>query len=84
MRTTVTIDDDVAALIEERQRREGLSLEQVVTALLREGLRSCRQGPWVKEYRTKPHRLGMRMGFYPARLNQLVDELETRWKNPSP
>ena len=77
MRTTVTIDDDVAVLIEERQRREGGSLEQVVNALLREGLRSGRQAPRAKEYRTKPERLGMRAGVDPARLNQLVDELET-------
>ena len=77
MRITVTIDDDVAAVIEERQSREGLSLEQVVNALLRDGLRSCRQASRAKKYRTKPHKLGMRTGFDPARLNQLVDELET-------
>ena len=30
----------------------------------------------AKEYRTRPHELGMRAGFDPVRLNQLVDELE--------
>ena len=77
MRTTLTIDDDLAGQIEERRRREGLSLKQVVNALLREGLRSGRQAPRAKKYRTKPQELGMRTGFDPARLNQLVDELET-------
>lgn len=77
MRTTLTIDDDVADQIEERRRREGLSLKQVINALLREGLRSGRQARRAKKYRTKPHKLGMRAGFDPARLNQLVDELET-------
>ena len=77
MRTTLTIDDDLAGQIEERRRREGSSLKQVVNTLLREGLRSGGQAPRPKKYRTKPHKLGMRAGFDPARLNQLVDELET-------
>lgn len=77
MRTTLTIDDDLAGRIEERRRREGGSLKQVINLLLREGLRSGRQAPRAKKYRTKPHKLGMRAGFDPARLNQLVDELET-------
>lgn len=77
MRTTLTIDDDLAGHIEERRRREGLSLKQVINTLLREGLRSGRQAPRAKRYRTKPHKLGMRAGFDPARINQLVDELET-------
>lgn len=77
MRTTLTIDDDVAILIEERRRREALSFKQVVNALLREGLRSGRQAPRAKKHRTRPHELRMRAGFDPARLNQLADELET-------
>ena len=77
MRTTLTIDDDLAGQIDERRRRDGLSLKQVVNGLLREGLRSGRQAPRAKKYRTKPHKLGMRAGFDPARLNQLADELET-------
>ncbi len=77
MRTTLTIDDDLAGQIEERRRREGLSLKQIVNMLLREALRNGRQAPRAKKYRTRPHKLGMRAGFDPARLNQLVDELET-------
>ena len=77
MRTTLTIDDDVAVQIEERRRRGGLSLKQVVNMLLREGLRSATQTSRAKRYRTKPHKLRMRTGFDPARFNQLVDELET-------
>ncbi len=77
MRTTLTIDDDLAGQIEERRRREGLSLKQIVNMLLREALRNGRQAPRAKKYRTRPHKLGMRAGFDSARLNQLVDELET-------
>ena len=77
MRTTLTIDDDVAARIEERRRRDGQSLKQVVNALLREGLRSGQRTPAARKYRTQAQALRMRPGFDAARLNQLVDELET-------
>lgn len=75
MRTTLTIDDDVAAAIEER-RRAGEPLKRVINALLREGLQAGGQASRPRKYRTKPHKLRMRAGFDPVRLNQLVDELE--------
>lgn len=72
---TLTIDDDVAARIEERQRRDGQSLTQVVNALLREGLRSG--PPSAARYHVTPRKLDLRAGYDPTRLNQLVDELAT-------
>ena len=79
MRTTLTMDDDIAARIEERRRTSGQSLKQVVNQLLREGLRSSERLPKARPYRTKTHRLRLRLrpGFDTAGLNQLVDELET-------
>ena len=76
IRTTLTIDDDIAVQIEERRRRDGQSLKQVVNALLREGLRSGQRTPGARKYRTKPHALRMRPGFDDGKLNQLVDELD--------
>ncbi len=76
MRTTLTIDQDIADQIEQR-RREGHSLKQVINMLLREGLRSSQRAPRAKKYRTKTYKLHMRPGFDPVRLNQLVDELDT-------
>ncbi len=38
MRTTLTLDDDVARLIETIRRRRGATLKQVVNDALREGL----------------------------------------------
>ena len=78
MRTTLTIEDDIAAQIQERRRRSGHSLKRVVNALLREGLRSRQRRPRRKKYRTKTCELGMRPGFDPVKLNQLVDELEAK------
>lgn len=38
MRTTLTLDDDVAALIERERRRTGESFREVTNRLLRRGL----------------------------------------------
>lgn len=77
MRTTLTIDDDIAVRIEDRRRRDGQSLKQVINRLLREGLRHDRRPPEARKYRTKTHKLHLRPGFDAARLNRLVDEIET-------
>ncbi len=75
MRTTLTIEDDIAVRIEELRKRDGQSLKQVVNLLLRDGLH--REGrPRAKPYRTRPRELGLRPGFDAVRLNQLADELE--------
>ncbi len=82
MRTTLTIDDDLAAQIQEKRRRHGYSLKRVINSLLREGLQSRQERPQAKKYRTRVRKLGLRPGFDPVKLNQLVDELETeeRWE----
>jgi hypothetical protein len=38
VRTTLTLDDDVARLLERARRRRGVSLKQLVNEALREGL----------------------------------------------
>jgi hypothetical protein len=43
MRTTVTLDDDVVALIEDERRRTGESFRAAVNRLLRRG---ARPAPW--------------------------------------
>ena len=76
MRTTLTIDEDIAAQVEELRRREGLSLKRVINSLLRDGLRSRQRPPAGKRYSSQIRKLGLRPGYDPAKLNQLVDELE--------
>ena len=77
MRTTLTIDDDVAAQIEALRKRQGLSLRQAVDLLLRDGLRTEATKPKARPFRTRTVALGLRPGFDPAKLNQLADELES-------
>lgn len=59
MRTTLTLDADVAALLESVRRERGIGLKEAVNDALREGLR--RQGlPRQRRtrYRTKATSLG--------------------------
>lgn len=76
MCTTLTIDEDIAVRIQDLWRCHGYSLKQVINRLLREGLRSSRQPPDAKPYRTRTAKLGLRPGFDAAGFNRLVDELE--------
>jgi hypothetical protein len=45
MRTTLTLDDDVAARIEQIRREQGIGLREVVNTLLRRGLDSPGERP---------------------------------------
>ena len=63
-------------LIEDLRRREGLSFKGAINQLLRSGIQSRTKAPESRRYRTKPRKLGLRAGFDPGKLNQLVDEIE--------
>jgi hypothetical protein len=60
VRTTLTLDDDVAALLKKLlARRPGASLKQIVNDALREGLRVLGRPSVPREpYRTRPWQLG--------------------------
>ena len=45
MRTTLTLDDDVAAALERLRREKDLSLKEAVNDTLRKGLREGGRGP---------------------------------------
>jgi len=59
MRTTLTIDDDIAAELDRlRREREG-SLKDIVNDVLRHGLRDMRSRPKArKPFRTKAYDMG--------------------------
>jgi Arc/MetJ family transcription regulator len=58
MRTTVTLDDDVAAAVEQLRRAAGLGLSDAINQLVRQGLKAPkRTSPFVQ--RTRP--LGLRI-----------------------
>lgn len=59
MRTTLTLDDDVAVLVERLRKARGDSLKTVVNAALREGLRHMATPPRRRTpFRTRAVDLG--------------------------
>ena len=58
MRTTLTIDDDVAATLKESSRRSGKPFKQLLNETLRAGLQAQRTPPEAKRYRVHPRSLG--------------------------
>lgn len=77
MRTTLTLDDDVARELAAEVRRSGRTTRQVVNAALRRGLRMgekpLRAPP---RFVVEPFSSPFQPGVDPSKLNQLVDELE--------
>jgi hypothetical protein len=58
MRTTLSLDDDVAQLLSKEVRRTGDSFKAVVNRFLRAGLTASKQ-PARKPFRVKPLNLGL-------------------------
>ena len=75
MRTTLTLDDDLAEALKERAKLLDVPFNQVVNDTLRRGL-----APEASEdrpvFRVRPFRGGFRPGIDPMKLNQLNDQLE--------
>ena len=75
MRTTLTLDDDLADALKERARLLDKPFKQVVNDTLRRGLSPAPQED-RPVFRVKPNHSGFKPGIDPLRLNQLNDELE--------
>jgi hypothetical protein len=76
MRTTLTIDDDIAGLLKQRARELGLPFKAVVNRTLRAGLGEEARPRKRAVPKVTPHSFGFRPGIDLDKLNQLVDELE--------
>ena len=82
MRTTLTLDDDLAAALKERARVLGKPYKQVVNDVLRLGLADATEEqdePADEErpvFEVKPNHSGFAPGVDPLKLNQLNAELE--------
>jgi plasmid stability protein len=58
MRTTLTLDDDVAAALEKKADRSGRSFKDVVNEMLRAGLEAGLVSPSPRRYRLRPAHMG--------------------------
>jgi hypothetical protein len=80
MRTTVTLDDDVAALIEQERRRTGESMREVVNRLVRRGSRDDQPRPAAPDLPVVPGRPLVDLTDTSALIAELddADALESR------
>jgi hypothetical protein len=74
MRTTLTLDDDVARLVEDEVHRSRRSMKQVVNSAIRAALAPKPSGR--EPYRVRAHHAVLAPGLDLAGFNKLADELE--------
>lgn len=72
MRTTLTLDEDVAKLLEKELRRSGKPFKQVVNDFLRLGLTASKQPP-RKPFKVTPINLGLP---HYDKVEDLLEQLE--------
>lgn len=76
MRTTLTLDADVARRLKAAVRRRKVTFKQAVNHALRAGLgMESRRSPKAR-FVVKPHSGGFKPGIDPYKLNKLAAELE--------
>jgi len=77
VRTTLTLDDDVAAKLRAEARRTGLSFKQTVNDALRRSLSASRTRPAEEPFRVKTRDLGdLRPGVSLDNVWELVEQAE--------
>jgi len=75
MRTTLTIDPEIAERLKQKAAMGKHSFKAIVNDALRKGL-GLEPMEDAPPYQVRPHSSPFRPGVDPAKLNQLVDELE--------
>jgi plasmid stability protein len=77
MRTTLTIDDDLAGILQKKAGLHGHSFKEVVNETLRAGLAASGNLTLKRSaFKVVARPLGLKAGYDPDKMNQLVDELE--------
>lgn len=75
MRTTLTLDDDVARLLAKESRKSGTSFKEAVNHFLRLGLAASKQ-PRRKRFVVTPVNLGLPPGLSYDNVEELIEHLE--------
>jgi hypothetical protein len=76
MRTTLTLDPDVAAKAKKSAARMGKPFKSVINSALRIGLDELLKPPVARPYRTRPHPMGLRPGFNYDNIGELLAQIE--------
>jgi CTP:molybdopterin cytidylyltransferase MocA len=79
VRTTLTLDDDVADKLKALAEQRRVSFKEVVNDALRRGLATqSRAAKPARPFRVVPFASAFRPGVDPEKLNQLTDEIEVQ------
>jgi len=76
VRTTLTLDDDVAAKLKTEMRRSGKSLKVTVNEFLRLGLSTKRNLQAAEPFKIKARPLGLKPGLSYDNIGDLLEQLE--------
>ena len=76
MRTTLSLDEDVAAKLQEETRRRGASFKAVVNDCLRRGLAAPSEAELVSPFPVEPRPMGLRAGLDLDDIGGLLDFLD--------
>ncbi len=76
MRTTLTIEDDIAEKLKRVARRQRMSFKDVVNRALRRGLEPSRGSSTKRRTRLKTRKLAYRSGVDEVKLKERLDELD--------
>jgi hypothetical protein len=74
VRTTLTLDDDVAAALKGEMRNSGASFKAAVNECLRAGLRARRTPPPRTEFKIRE--IGLRVGGDYGNIGELIERLD--------
>lgn len=77
MRTTLTLDDEVAKRLEEEMHRRGESFKKTVNRILKLGLATAsRENNTLRPYQVQPFDLGLKEGLSYDNIADLLEEIE--------
>lgn len=76
MRTTLTLDDDVAAKLKAEARRSGRSFKETVNSMLRLALNRRRDVRPAKRFVVRPSVMGLKPGLSYDRISEVLDLIE--------
>jgi hypothetical protein len=75
VRTTLSLDDDIANLLNKEIRRSGVSFKEAVNHYLRLGLMAAKQ-PVRKKFVVKPRAMGLPPGLSYDNIGELLEAIE--------
>ena len=76
MRTTLTLDDDLAGKLQAEARKSGEPFKQTVNRVLRLGLKTQTQAKALPPFKVRTRDLGLRPGFDFDNIEELLEKVD--------